>query len=101
LRDKGDLDQEKRDEITEGIEAASAILQRTNEAVHREERVVAVNELRERVEDWKGHRLDSFGELLLHGTHQVIKGGSNSGKEEEREVGTSLSFPPVDVLRLT
>jgi hypothetical protein len=49
-----------------------------------------VNELRERVEDWKGHRLDSFGELLLHGTHHVIKGGSNSGKEEEREVGTSL-----------
>jgi cell division control protein 24 len=43
-------------------------------------------ELRERVEDWKGHRLDSFGDLLLHGTFQVIKGDSSSPKDQEREV---------------
>ncbi|KAF2434637.1 hypothetical protein EJ08DRAFT_474127 [Tothia fuscella] len=85
LRDKGDLDEDKKAEITEGIAVATAILQKANEAVHKEERIAAVNELRERVEDWKGHRLDSFGDLLLHGTHHVIKGGSNSGKEEERE----------------
>ncbi|KIW02425.1 uncharacterized protein PV09_06241 [Verruconis gallopava] len=85
LRDKGDLSDEKREDITRGIEAASAVLDRTNEAVHMEERNAATQELRERVEDWKGHRLDSFGELLQYGTYQVIKGGSSSGKDEERE----------------
>lgn len=90
MRDKGDLDEQKKADITVGIEAASAILQRTNEAVHQEERDAAVAELRERVEDWKGHRLDSFGTLLLYGTHHVLKGGTNSGREEEREVSLWL-----------
>jgi cell division control protein 24 len=57
LRDKGDLSDEKRADITLGIEAASAVLDRTNEAVHLEERNAATNELRERVEDWKGRRI--------------------------------------------
>jgi hypothetical protein len=69
--------------------------------VHKEERITAVNELRERVEDWKGHRLDSFGELLLHGTHHVIKGGSNSGKEEEREVSTQPTQLRCKAIRYT
>jgi cell division control protein 24 len=107
LRDKGDLSDEKRADITLGIEAASAVLERTNEAVHLEERNAATQELRERVEDWKGrkifddlsvmdqllsnhqivgHRLDNFGDLLQYGTYQVIKGGTSSGRDEEREV---------------
>ena len=107
LRDKGDLSEEMKADITLGIEAASAVLQRTNEAVHAEERNTATQELRERVEDWKGeyisftpllktppladpkdkgHRLDSFGDLLQYGTYHVIKGGTSSGKDEEREV---------------
>jgi cell division control protein 24 len=43
-------------------------------------------ELRERVEDWKGHRLESFGDLLLHGTYHVIKGDTTNPKDQEREV---------------
>ncbi|KAE9975778.1 hypothetical protein BLS_002412 [Venturia inaequalis] len=85
LRDKGNLSEERKQEITAGIEAASAVLQRTNEAVHTEERNAAVEELKERVEDWKGHRLGSFGDLLLYGSHQVIKNGASGGKDEERE----------------
>lgn len=72
--------------INEGIEAASSALQRANAAVDQEERNQAVIELRERVDDWKGHRLENFGELLLHGTFQVIKGDSSSSKDQEREV---------------
>lgn len=56
LRDKGDLSEDKRHDITLGIEAASAVLERTNEAIHLEERNAATNELRERVEDWKGRK---------------------------------------------
>jgi hypothetical protein len=37
-------------------------------------------------QDTSGHRLDSFGDLLQYGTYQVIKGGTSSGKDEEREV---------------
>jgi cell division control protein 24 len=88
-------------EITAGIEAASAVLQRTNEAVHREEREAAVAELNERVEDWKGHRLSNFGELLLYGTHQVIKNGASGGKDEEREVRASHFWHSNGSLRLT
>ena len=61
----------------------------TNAAVDREERLEAVEELRERVEDWKGHRIESFGELLLHGTHQVVKGDTSNPKDQEREVSSS------------
>ena len=53
-----------------------------------------MTELHNRVEDWKGHRLESFGDLLLHGTFQVIKGDSSSPKDQEREVRNSK---PVNV----
>jgi cell division control protein 24 len=91
LRAKGNLSEDRKQEITAGIEAASAVLQRTNEAVHLEERNTAVEELKERVEDWKGHRLGSFGDLLLYGSHQVIKNGASGGKDEEREVSINSS----------
>ena len=59
----------------------------TNDAIAREERVEAVEELKTLVEDWKGHRIEGFGELLLHGQFTVLKGDSMSSKNEEREVG--------------
>ncbi|KAI9691298.1 MAG: hypothetical protein M1820_009761 [Bogoriella megaspora] len=85
LRDKGGLDQARRDDISVGIEAASSVLERTNEAVAREEREAAVQELKGRVEDWKGHRVEVFGELLLAGTFTVLKGDNANAKDSERE----------------
>lgn len=41
-------------------------------------------ELQSRVEDWKGHKMDHFGDLLLFGSFTVLKG--ESAKEVEREV---------------
>lgn len=73
------------------MEAASAVLERTNAAIDREERVEAVEELKTLVEDWKGHRIEGFGELLLHGQFTVLKGDSVTAKNEEREVGAFLS----------
>jgi cell division control protein 24 len=72
--------------VEQGIEAATSILLATNAAIDRQERNDAMYELRERVEDWKGHKLDSFGDLLLHGTYQVIKGDTSNPKDQEREV---------------
>ncbi|CAO2655802.1 Nn.00g046050.m01.CDS01 [Neocucurbitaria sp. VM-36] len=85
LRDKGDLDEQRREDISRGIEAASSVLAGTNDAIAREERVEAVEELKTLVEDWKGHRIEGFGDLLLYGQFTVLKGESMTSKNEERE----------------
>jgi cell division control protein 24 len=46
-----------------------------------------VQELKFRVEDWKGHRVEGFGELLLYGTFTVLKSETlATGKDGERQV---------------
>ncbi|KAF2130536.1 hypothetical protein P153DRAFT_289133 [Dothidotthia symphoricarpi CBS 119687] len=85
LRDKGDLDEARKADISRGIEAASSVLAGTNDAIAKEERAEAVEELRTLVEDWKGHRIEGFGDLLLYGQFTVLKGESMSSKNEERE----------------
>lgn len=64
--------------------------------------MAAVSELQQRVDDWKGHKLDHFGDLLLHGTYTVIKG--EGSKEVDREVSVlplSSSIPMVPDFLLT
>jgi cell division control protein 24 len=73
-----------------GREAAASVLARTNMAVDREQKAEAVQELKQRVEDWKGHRVEGFGELLLYGSFTVLKSEGTvptaaSGKEGERQ----------------
>ena len=84
MRNKGGLDEGRREDLLNGAHAASSILQRANEAVAKEQRLAAVSELQSRVEDWKGHQIDHFGELLLFGDYTVVKG--EGAKEVEREV---------------
>ena len=84
MRKKGGLEEEKQQDLLEGEIAASSVLVRANEAIAKEERQVAVDELLGRVEDWKGHDITHFGELLLYGSHTVLKGEGQ--KEVEREV---------------
>lgn len=71
-----------------GSEATSAILERANQAVDKEARIAAVEDLQGRVDDWKGHQLERFGELIINGTQTVLKG--EAPKEVEREVSTGL-----------
>jgi len=47
------------------IEAIQDVLNQANSAVDKEHREAAVHELYQRVDDWKGIKRDSFGELLL------------------------------------
>lgn len=84
LRNKCDLDSEREADLVEGEAAASSLMQRANEAVAREQRNAAVAELKVRVEDWKGHDMKQFGELLLYGNFTVVKG--EGAKPAEREV---------------
>ncbi|KAK4543008.1 hypothetical protein LTR36_006006 [Oleoguttula mirabilis] len=86
LYKKGDLDEERRADLLMGKEASTSSLTRANQAVDREEKAEAVQELKVRVEDWKGHRVEGFGALLLYGTFTVLKSENlASGKDGERQ----------------
>ena len=65
---------------------------RADEAVQKEHHAAAVNELQSRVEDWKGHKINHFGELLHFGNYTVLKG--EGAKVVEREV--SIIFDSLD-----
>jgi hypothetical protein len=57
------------------------VLQKANEAVNRDLLGEAVNDLVNRVEDWKKHRVDQFGDLLLHGVYTVVTGKGDQEKD--------------------
>ncbi|TGJ83253.1 hypothetical protein E0Z10_g5528 [Xylaria hypoxylon] len=82
LLKRGDVP-ESKDELTRGIEAAERVLKRADEAVNRALLDDALEELRFRVDDWKSHKVDHFGKLLLHGSYQVITGRSEQEKDYE------------------
>lgn len=93
LHKKGDLDDQRKEDLRSGMEAATIVLNRTNDAVAKEEKIEAVQELKMRVEDWKGHRVEVFGELLLYGTFTVLKSENlASGKDGERQVGAARNI---------
>jgi hypothetical protein len=70
--------------LPQGLEAIERITSQINEAIRKSENIEIVKDLEGRVEDWKGHKLEHFGELLLHGSFSVIKGDVKG--EVEREV---------------
>lgn len=86
-----------------GCDAAERVLQKANEAVNRDLLDEALEELITRVDDWKSHRVEAFGKLLLHGVYGVITGKSEQEKDvswpqlpEERHCGIStLTETPV------
>lgn len=92
MQKNGDLDEQRKEDLARGIDAASSVLAGTNDAIAREERVEAVEELKTLVEDWKGHRIEGFGDLLLYGQFTVLKGDSMSSKNEEREASVTYQL---------
>ncbi|CCU75237.1 Guanine-nucleotide exchange factor Cdc24 [Blumeria hordei DH14] len=81
MRDKTNVDEAKKADLTLGIESSNRVLKQANEAVDRELRTEALNDLCSRVDDWKNHRVDQFGDLLLHGYFPVLTGKSDVQKE--------------------
>ncbi|KYK54279.1 hypothetical protein DCS_06236 [Drechmeria coniospora] len=82
LNKKTENDEVKED-LMMGCEAAERVLSKANEAVNRDLLDEALEELVQRVDDWKSHKVDSFGKLLLHGVYGVITGKSDQEKEYE------------------
>jgi cell division control protein 24 len=82
-------DEATKADLAAGIDAAERVLQKANEAVDRDLLDEAVEDLISRVEDWKKHRVDQFGKLLLHGVYTVITGKG----DQEKDVGPLPLFP--------
>ena len=82
LSKKSDDEDEKAD-LEAGFAAAERALSKANEAVNRDMLDEALDELVGRVDDWKNHRVDQFGKLLLHGVYTVLTGKSDQEKDYE------------------
>ncbi|KJZ79712.1 hypothetical protein HIM_01181 [Hirsutella minnesotensis 3608] len=76
-------DPEIKEDLMLGCEAAERVLHKANEAVNRDLLDEALEDLIVRVDDWKSHRVESFGKLLLHGVYGVITGKSDQEKDYE------------------
>ncbi|KAI1174565.1 Rho guanyl nucleotide exchange factor [Nemania sp. FL0916] len=84
LLKKGDVsDLDSRTELMRGIEAAERVLKQADEAVNRDLLDEALEELKFRVDDWKNHKVDQFGRLLLHGVYTVVTGRNDQEKDYE------------------
>ncbi|KAJ7918215.1 hypothetical protein B0H13DRAFT_2438310 [Mycena leptocephala] len=59
--------------LKQGSEASKRVADRVNEAARRAETEQTVKSLQTRVDDWKGHNVDTFGELLLYDFFVVNK----------------------------
>ncbi|KAH9460946.1 hypothetical protein MJO28_009910 [Puccinia striiformis f. sp. tritici] len=64
------------DELKEGLASITRVTDAVNETTRQRENELAVNDLKERVEDWKGHDLVTFGALVLEDTFTVVKNDS-------------------------
>lgn len=87
LLNKGDYDEARKEDLREAMTAVQTVLERANAYIAQEELDQAVQDLKGQVDDWKGHRVEAFGRLLLHGTFTVHKGDPN---KDEREVSRPL-----------
>lgn len=74
-------DEETKEDLTLGMEAAERVLQKANEAVNRDLLDEALEDLLNRVDDWKNHKVEQFGKLILHGVYGVITGKAEQEKD--------------------
>jgi cell division control protein 24 len=61
------------EELKRGSDAAKRITDKINEAQRRADNDQTVKSLASRIDDWKGHHLENFGELLLDDIFTVTK----------------------------
>lgn len=66
-------------ELVDGLQVIRRITDKVNETRRVQENIQIVRDLEERVEDWKGHNISTFGSLLLSDIFMVSK------SETERE----------------
>lgn len=78
--------EELKADISDAIEIIQDVLQQADASIDKETREDALKDLEERVDDWKGLSIESFGELLLFGTFNVLKDGALREQEKEYHI---------------
>jgi cell division control protein 24 len=73
LKKSSPIDYPHYEELKAGSAAAKRITDKINEAQRRAENTQTVHNLASRVDDWKGHHVSQFGELLLEDIFIVTK----------------------------
>jgi cell division control protein 24 len=73
LKKSSPVDYPHYEELKAGSAAAKRITDKINEAQRRAENLQTVQNLASRVDDWKGHHVSQFGELLLEDIFIVTK----------------------------
>ncbi|CAO3621360.1 unnamed protein product [Cunninghamella echinulata] len=53
-------------EMEEGLEAIKRVTEKVNETQRQHENIQAVEDLKKRVDDWRGINIEGYGSLLLH-----------------------------------
>lgn len=79
------VDENLQADLTDAVEIIQGVLQEANTAIDKETRLNALVDLKERVEEWKSLKHETFGELMLFGSFTVLKGDGGS-KDQEKEV---------------
>ncbi len=75
--------EDEKADLEAGIAAAERVLKNANEAVDRDLLDEALDDLVGRVDDWKNHRVEQFGKLLLHGVYTVVTGKTEQERDYE------------------
>ncbi|KAL5606908.1 hypothetical protein BROUX41_003284 [Berkeleyomyces rouxiae] len=76
-------DETIKQDLQQGIAAAERVLFKANEAVNVGLLDDAHNDLMSRVDDWRSHKVEQFGKLLMHGSYPVITGKNDQEREYE------------------
>lgn len=73
LLKKTDVDAPFYQELVDGLQVIRRITDKVNETRRVQENIQLVRDLESRVEDWKGHNIQTFGSLLLSDLFMVSK----------------------------
>ncbi|KAH7312728.1 Pleckstrin homology domain-containing protein [Stachybotrys elegans] len=75
--------EETKEDLVAGYEAAERVLKKADEAVDQDVLDEALEDLISRVDDWRNHKVENFGRLLLHGMYGVTTSKNEQEKDYE------------------
>ena len=79
-------DEALRNDLDGAISVIEDVLNQADASIDKETRDDALQDLQDRIDDWKTLQLPTFGELLLMGTFNVMKEGSLRSEEKEYHI---------------
>ncbi|EXJ86881.1 hypothetical protein A1O3_03835 [Capronia epimyces CBS 606.96] len=79
-------DETLKDDLSGAIAIIQDVLMQANASIDKETRDDALQDLQERIDDWKTLQISTLGELFLFGTFNVVKDGSHRSEEKEYHI---------------